>query len=297
METQITKFDYGQLDGETADFLWQKERNMREIVGKAYTALGRELKEAQDVLAHQGSKYDGVFVSWYRYMGYKDRTVYNLIDRIKLLQNLQKVEEMETVESLPVSLSYEISAPSSESTEPKRQAKQAVLNGDIRTRKEYLELVARLEAEEKARKEAVARAEKAEQDYEVVRDTLSEEISVRDERISQIEREKEELKTLEATDSDFERVRRSIQDVHTDRHDVKRQMDSAVSISELYIEVEHLLKNKLAPIRYSRALLERRDSKVVMDNLRGILDVVKDWTQEMEVYLPSGNYIDIKSEV
>lgn len=171
MESQISTFDYGQLDGETASFLQQKEQNMREIVGKAYTALGRELKEAQDALARRGSKYEGIFELWYTSLGWKKEQVYRLIRRYNLVTNCDEVQR-DLLENMPVSLSYEISAPSSESTEPKRQAKQAVLNGDIRTRKEYLELVARLEAEETARKEAEARAEKAEQDYELVRETL-----------------------------------------------------------------------------------------------------------------------------
>lgn len=32
---------------------------MREIVGKAYTELGRELKEAQDELSRKGGNHDG----------------------------------------------------------------------------------------------------------------------------------------------------------------------------------------------------------------------------------------------
>ena len=47
MTKELTQFKYEQLDESTADFLRQKESNMREIVGKAYTELGRELKEAQ----------------------------------------------------------------------------------------------------------------------------------------------------------------------------------------------------------------------------------------------------------
>ncbi|MGG3068006.1 hypothetical protein ABEO83_16505 [Bacillus glycinifermentans] len=46
------------------------------------------------------------------------------------------------LEDLPVSLTYEIARPSAESTEPKRQAKQAVLNGEVKTLKEYRELLA-----------------------------------------------------------------------------------------------------------------------------------------------------------
>ena len=103
MSNEITQFKYEQLDGETADFLRQKESNMREIVGKAYTELGKELYEAQQELA--GSRYDGVFEQWYTYLGWKKRTVYNLIDRFTEVQLLH--DQKTTFEELPVTLSYQ----------------------------------------------------------------------------------------------------------------------------------------------------------------------------------------------
>lgn len=102
--------------------------NMREIVGKAYTELGRELYEAQQRLA--GSRYDGVFVKWFTHLGWKQRTVYNLIDRYTELQKLQSGEEKELFEELPATLTYAISTPSSESTPEKAQAKSEVLAGE-----------------------------------------------------------------------------------------------------------------------------------------------------------------------
>lgn len=77
MSNKMTVFDYGQLDGSTADFLQKKEDNMREIVGKAYTELGRELKEAQDELAKHGY---GCFEEWYTSVGFKRQNVYRLIE-------------------------------------------------------------------------------------------------------------------------------------------------------------------------------------------------------------------------
>lgn len=116
MGNEVTKFNYKQLDTDTSEFLQQKEHNMREIVGKAYTELGRELYEAQQELQRQGSKYSGVFERWYSCLGWKKRTVYNLIDRYNLVQNLHEVSEIERIEDLPVSLTYEIAKPSADST-------------------------------------------------------------------------------------------------------------------------------------------------------------------------------------
>ncbi|MDI6678891.1 hypothetical protein QMA02_24105 [Bacillus wiedmannii] len=135
MSNEIKVFDYRQLNGSTAEFLRKKENNMREIVSKAYTDLGRELKEAQDELSKHGY---GCFVEWYKSLGYKNDKVYDLINRYNLI--FGNSEKRELLEDLPVSLTYRIAKPSAESTESKRQAKQAVLSGEVKTLKEYGEL-------------------------------------------------------------------------------------------------------------------------------------------------------------
>ncbi|WP_028559833.1 hypothetical protein [Paenibacillus pinihumi] len=182
--TEITTFDYGQLDGKTADFLRSKERKMREIVGKAYTELGRELKEAQEALAGN-NQYDGYFERWLLSIGMNRMQASRLIHRYVLVTKCD--EQQELLEDLPVSLTYEIAKPSSGDSESKRLAKSAVLSGDITTLREYRELLAKLEAEQTARK-------KAESDYEVLRDTI--------EAVTESEREvKSELEALRARPS------------------------------------------------------------------------------------------------
>lgn len=169
-------FDYKRLDTETAEFLRKKELNMREIVGRAYTELGRELKEAQERLARQGSKYDGIFEKWYTALGFKRQRVYDLINRYNLLQNSEELYEM--LEDLPVSLTYEIAKPSAESTPAKAQAKAEVLAGEIKSLKEYRDRIAELERERQQAEERANQAERAretaEHSEEITRKRLEE---------------------------------------------------------------------------------------------------------------------------
>ena len=174
MTKEITQFKYEQLDESTADFLRKKESNMREIVGKAYTELGKELYEAQQRLARQGSKYDGVFEKWYTHLGWKKQTVYNLINRYNLVQKLDKVSDKDLIEELPTTLSYEIANPNADSTPAKAQAKSEVLAGDISSLKEYRERIKELEK----------KAEQAEQEAEVHRN-LSERLAEEKEQAEQ----------------------------------------------------------------------------------------------------------------
>lgn len=103
MNELSTEFKYDLVDQSTADFLKQKEVNMREIVGKAYTELGRELKEAQDILAKNGY---GCFQEWVESIGFRRQTAYKLIQRHNLI--VHNVDERNLLEDLPVSLTYEI---------------------------------------------------------------------------------------------------------------------------------------------------------------------------------------------
>lgn len=95
---------------------------MREIVGKAYTELGRELTEARDRLSSH-DKYSGVFEKWYTSMGFKRAKVYDLINRYDLLRLSEDISTQELIENLPVTLTYDIAKPSAESTPEKATTK------------------------------------------------------------------------------------------------------------------------------------------------------------------------------
>ncbi|WP_146553542.1 hypothetical protein [Rummeliibacillus sp. SL167] len=142
---------------------------MREIVGKAQSELGRELKEAQDKLA--GSRYDGVFEKWYRSMGFTKTSVYNYIYYFAEVQRLNSKSAIETFEELPKGLAYEIAKPSAESTIAKSQAKAEVLDGKIDTLKAYRQRIQELETQaqlsEEKRKQAESLAESARKNAEI----------------------------------------------------------------------------------------------------------------------------------
>jgi hypothetical protein len=130
MTNKLAEFNYSDLDVNTADYLKQKEINMREIVGKAYTDLGRELKEAQEKLSNHRN---GIFEEWYTSLGFKKQTVYNYINRYNLI--VQSLDNKELIEELPLNLVYEVAKPSAD-----KKLKQKVLDGEIDNLKDYKEL-------------------------------------------------------------------------------------------------------------------------------------------------------------
>lgn len=148
MTNEIETFSYEQLDDSTAEFLRNKEIRMREIVGKAYTDLGRELKEAQDRLSKHGY---GCFGDWCESLGFCRKHVYRRINRYNAIANAEDSNIASIIENLPVSLGYEITKPSAESSDSKRKAKEAVLNGEIKTLKQYRNLEMSLRKEKDKR--------------------------------------------------------------------------------------------------------------------------------------------------
>src|SRR5690625_1385170 len=100
--------------GETKTPSEMTVRELRDIVGKAYTELGRELTEARDRLAGS-NQYDGVFIKWYTHMGFKRAKVHDLMNRYRELVRLSD-DQTDLIEDLPVTLTYDIAKPSAEST-------------------------------------------------------------------------------------------------------------------------------------------------------------------------------------
>jgi chromosome segregation ATPase len=299
-EVANNTFDYGQLDKTTSEFLHKKETNMRDIVGKAYTDLGRELKEAQEKLRRQGTT-EGVFQKWYESLGFNSKQVSRLLQRYELLTNCQEPQKI-LIEELPVSLTYEIAKPSAN-----QDLKEKVLDGEVKSLKEYKELEAKLkqaELDADSVKKQLERAEskppklieKVVEVERVVDNTDYDLIAKLRQQLESNEKEKQLLnKKLELQQSDIDevnKIKQELRDLTSRRDDIERQIDSAMTLSALYVEIENFLQTKLSPVKYSRALTERRDSVVVNENLSGIIGMVETWCREMKGYLPKENYID-----
>lgn len=299
-----TEFKYDLVDQSTADFLKQKEFNMREIVGKAYTELGRELKEAQEKLAGN-NQYNGLFERWCNSIGLKKDLVYRLINRFKLIANC---EDQKIIEDLPVSLTYEIAKPSSESTEPKKQAKEAVLNGQVKTLKEYKELEAKLrKAEEdnclletklKREKEKKTVVEKVidNTDYKQI-DALKKELEYKNKKYENLSKQKmileQQLERSDVKVKEYEELTNKLKAVTREQDDLGRQVDATSELSEMVWEIEKVLKGSLAPVKYAKAIRDMSDNQIIMNNLDSVIGNVESWCKEMRKITNKNNIIEV----
>ncbi|PJN86142.1 hypothetical protein [Bacillus velezensis] len=298
-----TEFKYDLVDQSTAEFLRQKEVNMREIVGKAYTELGRELKEAQDILAKNGY---GCFQDWVESIGFRRQTAYKLIQRHNLI--VHNVDERNLLEDLPVSLTYEIAKPSSESTESKKQAKEAVLNGEVKTLKEYKELEAKLRKAEEDNKNLSYELSQEKKNRTVVEkvidntdykqiDTLKKELEYKNKKYENLSKQKmileQQLERSDVKVKEYEELTNKLKAVTREQDDLGRQVEATSELSEMVWEIEKLLKGSLAPVKYAKAIRNMSDNQIIMNNLDSVIGHVESWCKEMRKITNKNNIIEV----
>lgn len=139
-ELEKEVFDYSIVDNETASFLKLKEQEMQTIVLNNSLQIGEKLIEAQEKLAKFNK---GTFEKWFLSVGLKKRTVYNYISQTRFVHQMHESEQIEMFQELPTSLKTEVSKPS-----VKPEVAEAIMNGDVKTKKEVEELKKRLKAKD-----------------------------------------------------------------------------------------------------------------------------------------------------
>lgn len=134
-------------------------------------------------------------------------------------------------------------------------------------------------------------------DYDTI-DKLKKELAKKEKDMEFLRREKDilerKVKLNEEDAKKYNDLKKQIDELTHTREDIKRQIDAATSISGLVVEINNLLKTKLAPIRYSKAILEMSNDKIVIQNLTATIEAVESWCREMRNYLPNNNIIEVE---
>lgn len=305
MTNEIAEFKYETLDDSTAEFLRKKESNMREIVGKAYTELGRELKEAQDVLAHHGY---GCYYEWCESIGVHRKQAERLTSRYDLITTNCRKQEL--LEDLPVSLSYEIAKPSAESTPAKSQAKAEVLDGKIDTLKAYKQRIQELETQaqlaEEKRKQAESMAETARKDAEIkerqLERTQAELERATTPKVEVVEREVERIVEVDKTDySAVDRLRKYEEkfgaiENYSDRVRATNVSDVTTSIISFNMAVRDFIKRHAYLIKYQDTIkfIDGVTQREYNEAVQALKEVSADFCKVSGI----GDYVDVEfSEV
>src|SRR5690625_947557 len=295
IERMEKKFDYSLLDNETADFLRSCEYEMNGIAEDARLKIGGVLLKARDKLANNKN---GVFLKWVEGMGISQDDAYYYINLNISSRNLGSIQKDNFLKA-PKTLQKEVMKKSAP-----EELRQTVFDGDIKTNKEYQDLLKeRNEAEQRAKQaEQQAEAERRERErLEEENETLANqepkvmEKAVEDKtKINELTREINQLKIRLEQESDdaetYRKLRSDIERLSAKKDDMIRRIESAGTIGEFIARVERAFTEDLAPIKYTRAIRETSDSPAVIESVNSILETVEEWVAEIRREVPELKY-------
>lgn len=160
-------FDY-EVEEEVIDYLKDVTFELHKETHNYYTKIGKLLSEAQDKLANNKS---GIFRKWFESIGLKKDFVYDNIGRYKYIVGLSDNIKVEKVESLPVTMTYEISKESCPEF-----IREKVIDGEIKTKAELKKAIkGTIELEEKVQEAELVEdfEEKIKFDFEIVKQMIA----------------------------------------------------------------------------------------------------------------------------
>ena len=179
-------FNYEEVDEETIDYLKDVTYKIHSTTHKFYTNLGKMLSETQEKLANNKT---GIFRKWFESIGLNKTFVYDNIARYNYIVRLSDNIKVEKVETLPVTLTYEIAKDSCPEA-----IREKVIGGEIKTKLELKKAIK--ESQEEKIEEIIQEAEIV-VDYEIsVKKEFEEIMEVLSQVEKNIEPNKSNLETL-----------------------------------------------------------------------------------------------------
>ena len=300
-------FDYSIVGVETASFLKLKEQEMQTIVLNNSIQLGEKLIEAQEKLARFNK---GTFEQWFVSIGLKKRTVYNYINQAKFVHQMHESTQIEMFQELPTSLKTEVSKPS-----VKQEIAQAIMNGDVKTKKEVEDLKRKLKESEERNKRLEEQAlqkevvekevvvERVPEDYEATKNLNSDllnknkHLNYDNENLQRVIKIKEhELKRLEDDSHEAIALKETIESLRTDKEKLEGTYKNAMELSSLLSEFENFFDEKMAPLRF-KAVIAGLGTEFQLKKLRDMLTLVDSWLTEMNKVVPDEGRKIIEGEI
>ncbi|PTF43222.1 hypothetical protein BUY29_03135 [Staphylococcus cohnii] len=230
-ELEKQEFDYSLVDNEIANKLKEYDEQLNRLYNNYTIEVGEILYNANKEFSNPK---DGTFIKWVEYKGFKRQSAYNYMNVYKAFQNLESIDDQKNFLSQPKTLQYEMSKPSTN-----KEVNQAVLNGEIKSSKEYKDLERQLKQRDEQNAELQSQVEQAQRSEEIARKQLEDE---QDKEPEVIEREvvkevvpDEVQQQLEQFKQKFERESNNANEL---RDELQRYRDSFSDPNQAYEEKE-----------------------------------------------------------
>ncbi|MCG1131404.1 hypothetical protein K4Q16_02605 [Staphylococcus epidermidis] len=288
-------FDYSLIDGETAEFLKEREYTINGIAEDARIKIGKELKKAKNKLANH---HGGVFQKWVQSGDMSIDDAYYYINLNELSRNLDDIKK-DNFLNAPKSLQKEVMKKNTPD-----DLKQKVLDGDITTHKEYKQLQkdkeelkqqnAQLQSQVKQakRSESIARKKLEDEqnrepeviEREVIKEVVPDEIQQQLEQFKQkFERESDNANELR---NELQRYRNSFGDpnqAYEEKELTRLERESSINAHKISISIQNFIKeNSVETYRLDTVIKANTKSK---ERLQENVALLKEFTTNLEAML------------
>lgn len=113
--------------------------------------------------------------------------------------------------------------------------------------------------------------------------SLQEQLLKKGKEINYIKNQFNELKN---STQEYEKLKESLNQLYRDKEEVEEQIEAAVSISGLQVNVEEFIRENIAGIKFSPAVRERLDSYTVQENLNDIGNMLIEAGEDVKNLIP-----------
>ncbi|MCO4347802.1 hypothetical protein [Staphylococcus agnetis] len=296
MEYSVDEFQYDSLPQQLSESIIEKENILNGIKHRYAKEVGKVFYEAQQEFSDYNN--GGLFKKWYNSLGFKQRNVYNYIQIYNEVQQLHG-DQLETFEELPKRLQLEVSKPSHIP-----ELKKKVLDGDIKTHKEYKELERQLkkrdeqnaqlqsQVEQAQRSESIARKQLEEVENrepeviekEIVKEVVPDDVKQQLEQFKQkFERESNNANELR---DELQRYRNSFSDpnqAYEEKELTRLERESSINAHKIAISIQNFIKeNSVETYRLETVIKANPKSK---ERLQENVDLLKEFTSNLEAML------------
>lgn len=251
MEYSVEEFQYGSLPQKLSESIIEKENILNGIKHRYAKEVGKVFYEAQQEFSDYNN--GGLFEKWYSSLGFKKRNVYNYIQIYNEVQQLHG-DQLETFEELPKRLQLEISKPSHNP-----ELKKRVLDGDIKTHKQYKEMERKAKEYEKQLKEERERNDSLAKQNEIANRKIEDLENVEPEVIEKYY-EPDDYKSLKSSLTDKENY---IAQLRNELSKLKIEQKEVSEKSQKYDELNQAINEMNG--RLSEGQLRIKNQKMVYD--------------------------------
>lgn len=318
MQYSIDEFQYNSLPQELSDSIIEKENVLNGIKHRYAKEVGKVFYEAQQEFSDYNN--GGLFEKWYSSLGFKKRNVYNYIQIYNEVQQLHG-DQLETFEELPKRLQLEVSKPSHNP-----ELKEKVLDGDVKTHKEYKELERQLKQRDEQNSQLQSQLEQAQRSEEIARKQLEDEQDKEPEVIerymepedyqelkdnnqqlqnyldevsnhnkkltSDIEKLKHERSETDEKSKKYDELNQAINSMNAKLNEGQQRLKAQKEIYDLVKGSEKVIR-EVAPLCYLAFSRDIIDNDYARKPVKKIIDDLTDMANRLRKQIKQGDVIDV----